>query len=185
MNIYYLYIKTHSKTGLKYLGYTTQDPSKYNGSGSYWKRHLKKHGDCHITEILLETSNHEDIRTMGIHYSSLWNIVESPDWANIIPESGVGVIQTPETIEKSINTRKRNGTISNGVAAMKNPEIQKKAGLNSRKSYEFISPTGEIIVESGLAEFCKKHKLDPGNMSSIAHGKKNLKTHKGWKCRLI
>ena len=44
--MFYLYIKTHSKTGLKYLGYTQKkDPFSYTGSGTYWKRHLKKHGE--------------------------------------------------------------------------------------------------------------------------------------------
>ena len=39
----YLYIKQHSVTKLKYYGKTTQDPCKYNGSGTYWKNHLKVH----------------------------------------------------------------------------------------------------------------------------------------------
>ena len=45
MPIYTLYVKTHNKTGLKYLGRTTQDPYKYKGSGTYWRSHLKKHGN--------------------------------------------------------------------------------------------------------------------------------------------
>jgi hypothetical protein len=38
----YLYVKTHNKTGLKYLGQTSQkDPHKYPGSGTRWRHHLK------------------------------------------------------------------------------------------------------------------------------------------------
>ena len=44
MTIYYLYVKTHRITGLKYLGKTKQDPYKYRGSGVYWTSHIKKHG---------------------------------------------------------------------------------------------------------------------------------------------
>ena len=40
----YLYVKQHSVTGLKYFGRTEcKNPFRYKGSGSYWKKHLKKH----------------------------------------------------------------------------------------------------------------------------------------------
>ena len=42
--IIYLYVKTHRKTGLKYLGKTKKDPFVYQGSGVHWKNHLNKHG---------------------------------------------------------------------------------------------------------------------------------------------
>ena len=45
----YLYVKTHSKTGLKYLGQTSS-----NDPRMYWKSHLKKHGLDYTTEILKE-----------------------------------------------------------------------------------------------------------------------------------
>jgi len=52
MTIYYLYIKTHNITGLKYLGYTKRkDPYKYKGSGDYWTKHINKHGYDVTTEI--------------------------------------------------------------------------------------------------------------------------------------
>ena len=43
--MFYLYLKTHNKTGLKYLGYTKNDPMKYKGSGKYWSNHIKIHGN--------------------------------------------------------------------------------------------------------------------------------------------
>jgi len=53
MAIYYLYVKTHNVTGLNYLGYTTaKDPHNYKGSGTYWKRHIKKYGYDFTTSIL-------------------------------------------------------------------------------------------------------------------------------------
>jgi len=36
----YLYIKQHTKTGKLYFGKTGNDPEKYLGSGTRWKRHL-------------------------------------------------------------------------------------------------------------------------------------------------
>lgn len=87
----YLYVKTHNQTGLKYLGKTTDsDPHAYPGSGLYWSEHLKKHGSNYSTELLLETEDPEEIRTTGQYYSTLWNVVESDEWANLQPEEGQG-----------------------------------------------------------------------------------------------
>lgn len=185
MITYYLYVKTHSTSGLKYLGYTTKNPTKYKGSGLYWRRHLKKYGSEHTTEVLLETTDKNELRSAGVYYSVLWNVVGSDKWANMIPESGVGVVQNTSTTAKAVATKTSNGTLSNGVKAMRSAEIQKKAGLNSRKTYQFTSPDGEVITATGLLSFCKDHGLDHGNMSAIAHGRKQLKTHKGWSCKIL
>ena len=96
MSIYSLYIKTHKKTGLKYFGYTKQNPHLYPGSGTDWKIHLKKHGYEVYTEVLLQTADKAEIVSWGILYSSKWNIVNAQDdfgnkiWANKIPETGSG-----------------------------------------------------------------------------------------------
>lgn len=86
----YLYIKTHTKTGLKYLGKTTKDPYTYLGSGVNWKKHLKENGKEHTTEIIAECESNIELNKLGRYYSELHNVVESEDWANIIPETGGG-----------------------------------------------------------------------------------------------
>lgn len=86
----YLYKKTHNKTGLKYLGKTSQDPYKYKGSGLYWKRHLKEHGNDVSTEILFQTEDKEEFKKVALDYSNKFNIVESEDWANFREETGHG-----------------------------------------------------------------------------------------------
>ncbi len=89
---YYLYIKT-SPLGLKYLGKTTKNPFKYNGSGKLWKRHLKKHNFKSIdikTEIILETDDEKILIEKGIEFSLKYNVVESKDWANLRIENGDG-----------------------------------------------------------------------------------------------
>jgi hypothetical protein len=91
-----LYVKTHNKTGLKYLGKTEQDPFKYTGSGIYWKRHLKIHGHDVTTEVIKECIDNAEVKQWGLHFSELWNIVEAKDpngkkiWANEKPETGDG-----------------------------------------------------------------------------------------------
>jgi hypothetical protein len=89
---YYLYVKT-SPLGLKYLGKTTKNPFKYNGSGELWKRHLKKHNLKSIdiqTEIILETDNEKTLIEKGIEFSLKYNVVESKVWANLRIENGDG-----------------------------------------------------------------------------------------------
>jgi hypothetical protein len=86
-----LYVKTHNITKMKYLGKTeSKDPHAYNGSGKYWKRHLKKYGYDYTTEILLVTKNKEEIKETGLFFSKLWNVVESKEWANLKLEEGDG-----------------------------------------------------------------------------------------------
>lgn len=94
----YLYKKTHNKTGLNYLGKTTQkDPHRYQGSGTYWRLHISKHGYDVTTEILKECSTNDEVREWGIYYSNLWNVVESDDWANLREEMGDGVANLGKT----------------------------------------------------------------------------------------
>lgn len=86
----YLYVKTHNKTGLKYLGKTERDPYSYNGSGVYWKKHLKEHGNDISTTILFETDDEKDFKKMAEHYSKKFDVVKSKEWANLKLEEGDG-----------------------------------------------------------------------------------------------
>ena len=96
MTIYYLMIKTHKITGLRYLCQTTKNPYKYKGSGIDWKQHLKNYGSEHNTEILLQTSNWKELSAVGRYYSIYYNVTTSSDdfgnklWANRIIECGGG-----------------------------------------------------------------------------------------------
>jgi hypothetical protein len=87
-----LMIKTHSKTGLKYLCYTQrEDYLTYGGSGKYWVRHCAEHGwEFVLTEVLFETDDYEAFRNKAIEISKQLKIVESPEWANLRAEEGTG-----------------------------------------------------------------------------------------------
>ena len=96
----YLYVKTHRKTGLKYLGKTTStDPHAYHGSGGLWKAHLKEHGADYDTKIIQECQTNQELSKWGRYYSNLWNVVEDSGWANQIPETGGGGNHTEERKE--------------------------------------------------------------------------------------
>ena len=87
-----LYIKTHNTTGLKYFGKTNRDPHIYKGSGTYWKRHLKIHGNNVTTEIhaqIDEITETDLLTTTALKFSYDNDIVKSPDWANLIVEDGL------------------------------------------------------------------------------------------------
>ena len=103
----YLYKKTHTVTGLQYLGKTvSKDPYSYTGSGIYWKNHLEKHGYTFTTEILKECQSEQELITWGKYYSNLWNIVESEEWANLIEEAGPGGFWSSTSKQKLSKTKK-------------------------------------------------------------------------------
>ena len=86
-----LMIKTHNKTGLKYLCYTQkEDHIKYTGSGKYWRHHIKQHGYDVETKIIFESKLYDEFLEKARHYSVVYNVVESTDWANLRIEEGNG-----------------------------------------------------------------------------------------------
>lgn len=98
---------------MKYFGKTTLNPFEYKGSGTYWKSHLKKHGNDVFTEIILVSRDKNECKEFAIKFSLENNIVESSEWANLKIEEldggGDGShLHTPEINTKRIlaNTRK-------------------------------------------------------------------------------
>ena len=120
--IYYLYIKTHNITGLKYLGQTKKsDVNNYYGSGKYWIRHLNKHGYKISTEIIYETEDKNELKSAGIYYSLFYNVAKSEEWANLIPETGEGAFLLLEPYA-------RNGS-NNGAFGMKRLDLVERNKL--------------------------------------------------------
>jgi hypothetical protein len=134
----YLYVKTHNKTGLKYLGQTKKkDPHKYKGSGLDWNQHLRIFGVDFKTEIIKECKSKEELNYWGRYFSLLWNVVSAVDdfgnkiWSNRIPETGGGSgISKIKDIESH---RKKMKEISN------NPAIK----LKKRESQKIVFSTPE------------------------------------------
>lgn len=87
----YLYLKTHKITGLKYLGKTKYNPFTYKGSGIDWKKHIQEYGNNVTTQIIKECKDNEELNIWGRYYSTLWDVVNSAEFANRIPETGGGV----------------------------------------------------------------------------------------------
>lgn len=140
--MYYLYIKTHKSTQLKYLGFTSCDPFKYKGSGKYWKNHIKKHGYDVYTQILLATENKDDIKRTGLFFSNLFAIVKSSEWANLTEESAyggatfTGKTHTKETKKKMSEAKKGKPQRIPFKGIPQSPEKRKKISetLKSKRS---------------------------------------------------
>jgi len=106
--IIYLYVKQHASTGLKYFGKTTRsNPYTYKGSGTYWQRHLKKHGRNVLTLEVYGFDDAEYCTAFALEYSRHHDIVQSKEWANLREENGrdggatlLGVKRSKETMAK-------------------------------------------------------------------------------------
>ena len=183
MTIYYLYKKTHKQTNLKYLGFTKHNPQRYKGSGKYWLLHIKKYGNDVETEILLETTDKTKIAEQGSYYSTLWNIVDSSDWANLKPETGDGgaVIgmnkgkrRPPSDIEAmkaGWDRAKKNGYVPHNKG--------KKYGPSAKAiSCIFISPTGQEYEYASFRQGCIANNLPVSMISEVKNGK--LSHCRGW-----
>ena len=95
VEMYYLMIKEIEQTGLKYLCKRKhyKDPAdhlKYKGSGKLWRRTLNAHPEYTIKTTVLGLYDKNDLAKYGLYYSNLYNIVESKEWANLMPEVGDG-----------------------------------------------------------------------------------------------
>lgn len=138
---FYLLVKTHNITGLKYLCKTSKkEYHKYTGSGHYWKDHLRLHGKNFTTELLKECTTNEEVRIWGQYYSTLWDVVNAKNadgkkiWANLVPEEGQGVLsETNKIIQNRPEVKAKN------IAAVKefyrnNPQVKeahRKAALEN------------------------------------------------------
>ena len=130
----YLYVKTHNRTGLKYLGKTSKpNPYTYQGSGKYWKSHINVHGYDVNTEILKECSSDDEVKFWGEYYSALWNVVSDKKWANLKSESGDGGAPSQETCQQ-ISTKLTGRKLSESTKAkMAAAKLGKKLGPHSEE----------------------------------------------------
>lgn len=171
MVIYSLYVKEHSITGLKYLGYTKTDPFTYPGSGTYWRRHLTTHGKIHTTMILLQTTKKDEIKIWGRYYSNLWDVVSAKDtlgnklWANLRIEEGDGGGYTfsdedrKKISDKSkiawANDQSREKRIMSIKESLNKPEVKAKISETSKRTL------ADPVTKAKLKASSKKTWSDP------------------------
>jgi stalled ribosome alternative rescue factor ArfA len=198
-----LLLKTHNKTGLKYLCQTSQeDYHRYPGSGVYWRRHLSTHGWDWETQVLKECTDKEQVTKWGAYYSDLWNVVDSPDYANLVKETGNGM--EPEYVKnlwkqedfrsKVLKTRKT--TFTTEEYKRKQSEAGKKvwadleyranrrdqSGRNNPRydptPHTFIHKDGTKVTLPKY-DFAEEYNLRHKAVRHLVAG--DTQTHKGWK----
>jgi len=196
MNIYttiiptYLYIKRHSVTKLKYFGKTSlDDPIKYLGSGTYWTKHINKHGKQFVDTIWLSDLYTDiSISEHALHFSHENDIVKSDEWANLKLENGLdggAYLPSQPTVERicycgNIFQSKHSSkkatcgySCSNTITANKRIPI----ALNNN-IYIFKNLFNNEIIHSTIFDFKKYSFLSAANINHLVHG--NHKIIKYW-----
>ena len=140
--MYYLYLKTHNKTGLNYLGQTKTNPYTYKGSGTLWSEHLIAHGNDVETLVLHECETKAEIKDLGIFYSNLFDVVSSDTFANLCPEKGGGSIYYPE----------RNDKVSASLKTYWQQNKEKRSEQNKGRTWTLSEEQ-----KRGFSERTKKH----------------------------
>jgi len=150
----YLYVKQHNITGLKYFGMTaTKDPYIYKGSGKYWRRHLKEHGNDVTTTNVWDFDTIESCEKFALEFSAKQNIVESTDWANLRPENGRdGKAPGSPGMKKEKNpnwgkTKEQNSFYGKKhtpetIALLKKIQSNKPKGEDSPRAKKVMTPKG-------------------------------------------
>jgi hypothetical protein len=86
----FLYLKRHKDTKLLYFGKTTRtDPVRYNGSGKYWKNHLKKYGKNIETIWYEKFYDIYELIDFALSFSEIFDITNSELFANLCEENGL------------------------------------------------------------------------------------------------
>lgn len=165
MIIYYLCVKTHNITGLKYLCQTKRNPMTYNGSGRFWRQHLTEHGKEHTTEILKECENKEQLRHWGIHYSLLWNVVKSNEWANLKIEAGDGGELTAEIKEKIKQANLKRAPTSEATRAKLRAAAKRRKGFTPEGRQKVVDSNKNRVWTAEMKEKLRKHNLGKPNTS--------------------
>lgn len=105
---YKLMIKTHLLTDMKYLCVTIKDNyHSYSGSGRAWKKHLKEHGNLQKTQLVFETNDKLEFSKKCLEKSIEFDIVNSPEWANLIFEYGAGEYEYDSNGKRKIKANKK------------------------------------------------------------------------------
>lgn len=180
--MFYLYVKTHNKTGLKYLGQTSsRDPHKYQGSGKRWRAHIKKHGYDVTTDIIFETEDKEELKIKGLEYSEYYNIVESTDWANLKVESGDGGWD-----HLDFETRSKNGKIAGSKPPSEETKLKISNALRGERNARFGKPVSEEhrqnISNAKVGKRLSDEHKSSISSSMIGHTKPKLKCPHCDKC---
>lgn len=177
----YLCIKQHSVTGLKYLC-KTQKPYKqmltYKGSGKHWALHLRKHNKEYVETIwFCLFYDSESIKEFALMCSEQWDIVNSPEWANLKPEDG---LEGGCGKGRKYPNRKSRGPDSEEMKAQKSAKLKNKPRTEEAKQ-NMRKPKSKIRSAEDYAKVGLSHRGKHSGPKSSSVKEKISKTLTGKK----
>ena len=163
----WLYVKECPHCGLLYVGKTTsKDPRSYRGSGTYWLRHLDKHGiDVPLTRKTQLFTSARKVKAAALRFSVKHDVANSDRWANLRDEDGIGAGGAHSDRTKRKISRSRSGIsrwYNNGVE-------NRMLTVGNRVPYGFIE--GRIVASLGSEGRAKCREAQLGVPKSKTHRK--------------
>ena len=196
-----LYIKKHNKTGKLYFGKTVSvDPVVYSGSGLYWSRHLNEHGKDVGTVWHKLFTEESDIFEFATFFSEFFDIVNSDDWANLVPETGLDGFPPGGKMPPRSETHKKNWSDSKkgwipsietkkiwskqrtgATVSDRTKELWKKNGRDASCNLDWIitTPDGIEHLVNGLRPWCRENNINFYQVYYQRNGWKAIKNGKG------
>lgn len=160
----YLYIKQHSITGLKYFGKTASSPFNYDGSGIRWINHINKHGREHIKTLdVFGFDIQEEATEFALKFSSDNDIVESLEWANLIPENakdGGGNIGIPASENSKLKNRVAHLGKTHTLESKEKCSIAKMGKKKSKETRKRMSEAAKNRSKSHLDKIVATRKTN-------------------------
>ena len=156
--MFYLYLKTHARTNVKFLGQTQQDPYKYLGSGPHWLRHLRTYGSHEIeTEILWVGEDRNEMSVVGARFAKMFNVVASGEFANAEVNSQSDQSGNAEWLTRrqlpSVKEQRRNIALGNtntrGKKWWYNAELDKKTRAEDSPGVGWVNKCPTQITPEG------------------------------------
>lgn len=149
--------------GVKYLCKSSgTDFEKYKGSGKYWKRILKKYGKDNVKTLWVSDWFYcpYHLQEFALMYSEYNQVVESDEWANLIPENGLW----------GCRLAKHKGLILTSAQKLTHllatPRGKNHHGFDSIE-YEWVHQNTGETVKMTRFDFIKYAKVSAGNI--VAH----------------
>ena len=167
-------IKRCIETGLMYLCKTSSlvgNPYLYLGSGVAWLKHVKAHKSFVVTCIIGEYETKTELFEAGMYYSKLYDVVKSPNWANLTEERGNGgLIGTGQVgrhwkIRDTSNMKKPKTKTEKVISGHK-----RRMGKNNYQFKGFIKTPWGTFETKELAIIAAKIERNCGNRNVITDG---------------
>lgn len=145
----YLLVKEHNLTGLKYLckksAHSFAECEKYKGSGTYWKKHLDKHGNDVKTTCIFVTEDKQEFKKTATKYSKEYDVVNSKQWANLCVEEGQGGNTVVDKFEHGNKTS----------IGLHQPNVRQKHLDFLKEHIKIIQPLAAKAAKEKMTGVCK------------------------------